>query len=58
VHVAVLPGTEPEQNNVQIVCAGSLYDLVDGGEVKVSGLRFKLFPVDRSLDSVGVQRLH
>ena len=57
-HVPVLPGAEPKEDEAQIVGAGSLYQGIDIREVELARLGFELFPVDRRFESIGVQRGH
>ena len=54
-HVAVLPGAEPEQDNVKIVFTGAFDDGIHIAPVKLSLLRFHLLPIDGSFDGVRVQ---
>ena len=58
VHVAVFPGSEPQQHQMQVVCARALHDLVHNAEVKMALLGLKLLPVDRRGHGVGVQSGH
>ena len=54
-HVAVLPGAEPEQGNAKIVFTGAFDDGIHIPPVKLSLLRFHLLPIDGSFDGVRVQ---
>ena len=58
VHVAVFPGAEPQQDDMQVVIACAIHDGVNVGEVEFAGLWLELFPINGSLDGVGVQRSH
>jgi hypothetical protein len=54
VHLAVLPGAEPEQVETHVMIAGLVDEQVDGGEIELPRLGLHLLPVDGSLDRVGV----
>jgi hypothetical protein len=57
-HVAVLPGSEPKQNEAQFVGAGTFDDGVHIVKIELSWLRLDLLPLDWSLDGIGVQGSH
>ena len=52
VHFPVLPGAEPEQDQIQMMSACLFYQFVDVREIELSGLWFHLFPVDGGFDRI------
>ena len=58
VHVAVFPGAEPEEDQVEMVFAGAGDERVDIGEIEFALLGFELFPVNGGFESVGVEKGH
>ena len=53
--LAVLPGAEPEEDDVEMVLAGLVDDEVDVAEVEFVLRGFDLFPVDGGFDGVDVE---
>ena len=53
--LAVLPGAEPEQDQLQVVLTRTVYEQIYVGEVELAGRGLHHFPIDGCLDRVDVE---